>query len=155
MIDLDAKIRSLVERNIPRKDIVSELDAIASDPESRAKRFERAKKKGDRYRAESERTLSARVECAELRAELEAQRAAHEHLSAGNAIGLSGTKARAVVGDGSSLSPTVLWLRPVGDSSATLFSLKLAFAGPCPYFHSRDAQANLPGDKVATDSLDG
>src|SRR5215471_17590376 len=27
---------------------------------------------------------------------------------------------RAVVGDGSSLSPTVLWLRPVGDSSATL-----------------------------------
>jgi len=34
MIDLDAKIRSLVERNIPRKDIVSELDAIASDAES-------------------------------------------------------------------------------------------------------------------------
>src|SRR6516164_1245650 len=61
MIDLDAKIRSLVERNIPRKDIVSELDAIASDAESRAKRFERAKKKGDRYRAESERALSARV----------------------------------------------------------------------------------------------
>ena len=61
MIDLDAKIRSLVERNIPRKDIVSELDAIASDAESRAKRFERAKKKkGDRYRAESERALSAR-----------------------------------------------------------------------------------------------
>src|SRR5262249_23053431 len=51
MIDLDTKIRSLVERNIPRKDIVSELDAIASDAESRAKRFERAKKKGDRYRA--------------------------------------------------------------------------------------------------------
>ena len=45
MIDLDAKIRSLVERNIPRKDIVSELDAIASGAESRAKRFERAKKK--------------------------------------------------------------------------------------------------------------
>ena len=45
MIDLDAKICSLVERNIPRKDIVSELDAIASDAESRAKRFERAKKK--------------------------------------------------------------------------------------------------------------
>jgi hypothetical protein len=62
MIDLDAKIRSLVERNISRKDIVSELDAIASDTESRAKRFERAKKKGDRYRAESERALSARVE---------------------------------------------------------------------------------------------
>ena len=61
MIDLDAKIRSLVERNIPRKDIVSELDAIASGAESRAKRFERAKKKGDRYRAESERALSARV----------------------------------------------------------------------------------------------
>ena len=61
MIDLDAKIRSLVERNIPRKDIVSELDAIASDAESRAKRFERAKKKGDRYRAESERALSARA----------------------------------------------------------------------------------------------
>ena len=62
MIDLDAKIRLLVERNIPRKDIVSELDAIASDAESRAKRFERAKKKkGDRYRAESERALSARV----------------------------------------------------------------------------------------------
>ena len=61
MIDLDSKIRSLVERNIPRKDIVSELDAIASDAESRAKRFERAKKKGDRYRAESERALSARV----------------------------------------------------------------------------------------------
>ena len=60
MIDLDSKIRSLVERNIPRKDIVSELDAIASDAESRAKRFERAKKKGDRYRAESERALSAR-----------------------------------------------------------------------------------------------
>jgi len=39
----------------------SELDAIASDAESRAKRFERAKKKGDRYRAESERALSARV----------------------------------------------------------------------------------------------
>ena len=66
--------------NIPRKDVVSELDAIASDPESRAKRFERAKKKGDRYRAESERALSARVECAELRAELEAQHAAHESL---------------------------------------------------------------------------
>src|SRR6516165_6642494 len=80
MIDLDAKIRSLVERNIPRKDVVSELDAIASDPESRAKRFERAKKKGDRYRAESERALSARVECAELRAELGAQHAAHESL---------------------------------------------------------------------------
>src|SRR5262249_3341503 len=61
MIDRDAKIRSLVERNIPRKEIVSELDAIASDAESRAKRFERAKKKGDRYRAESERALSARV----------------------------------------------------------------------------------------------
>src|SRR5262249_17506220 len=45
MIDLDAKIRWLVERNIPRKDIVSELDAIASDAESRAKRFKRAKKK--------------------------------------------------------------------------------------------------------------
>jgi hypothetical protein len=87
MMDLDAKTRSLVERNIPRKDIVSELDAIASDPESRAKRFER------RYRAESERALSARVECAELRAELEAQRAAHEHRSAGSAIGLSGTEA--------------------------------------------------------------
>src|SRR5262249_60743549 len=42
-------------------DIVSELDAIACDAESRAKRFERAKKKGDRYRAESERALSARV----------------------------------------------------------------------------------------------
>jgi hypothetical protein len=27
MIDLDAKIRSLVERNIPRKDIVTELPA--------------------------------------------------------------------------------------------------------------------------------
>ena len=61
MIDLDAKIRSLVERNVPRKDIVRELEAIASDAESRAKRFERAKKKGDRYRAESERALSARV----------------------------------------------------------------------------------------------
>src|SRR5262245_60498060 len=61
MIDLDAKIRSLVERNVPRKDIVSELDAIASDADSRAKRFERAKKKGDRYRTESERALSARV----------------------------------------------------------------------------------------------
>ena len=60
MIDLDAKVRSLVERNIPRKDIISELDAIASGAESRAKRFERAKKKGDRYRAESERALSAR-----------------------------------------------------------------------------------------------
>ena len=48
MIDLDAKIRSLVERNIPRKDIVSELDAIASDAESRAKRFVRAKKKKGR-----------------------------------------------------------------------------------------------------------
>jgi len=36
-------------------------DTIASDSESRAKRFERAKKKGDRYRAESERALSARV----------------------------------------------------------------------------------------------
>jgi hypothetical protein len=61
MIDLDAKIRSLVERNIPRKDIVSELDAIASDTESRAKRFERAKKKGDRYRAESERDIGRRA----------------------------------------------------------------------------------------------
>ena len=58
MIDLDAKIRSLVERNLPRKEIVSELDAIASDAESRAKRFERAKKKGDRYRAESEQRSS-------------------------------------------------------------------------------------------------
>jgi hypothetical protein len=60
-----------------------------------------------------------------------------------------------VVGDGN--SPTVLWLRSVGDSSATLFSLKLAFAGSCPYLemiHSRDAQANLPGEKAATDSLD-
>jgi hypothetical protein len=54
MIDLDTKIRSLVERNIPRKDIVSELDAIASDAESRAKRFERAKKKGD-HRIDSSR----------------------------------------------------------------------------------------------------
>ena len=36
MIDLDAKIRSLVERNIPRKDIVSELDAIASDAEKQS-----------------------------------------------------------------------------------------------------------------------
>src|SRR5262249_34665304 len=64
---------------------------------------------------------------------------------------------RAVVGDGSSLSPTVLWLRPVGDSSATLFSRKLVFAGSCAYLetiHSRDAQANLPGEKVATDGLD-
>ena len=50
MIDLDAKIRSLVERNVPRKDIVSGLDAIASAAESRAKRFELAKKRGDRYR---------------------------------------------------------------------------------------------------------
>jgi hypothetical protein len=61
MIDLDAKVRSLVERKVPRKDIVSELDAIASAAESRAKRFERAKKKGDRYRADTERALSARV----------------------------------------------------------------------------------------------
>src|SRR5262245_24057035 len=64
MIDLDAKIRSLVERNIPRKDIVSELDAIASDPESRAKRFERAKKKatdiGRRARGHSAPESSAR-----------------------------------------------------------------------------------------------
>ena len=45
MIDLDAKIRSLVECNIPRKDIVSELDAIASDAESRAK-----PSKGTRHR---------------------------------------------------------------------------------------------------------
>src|SRR5262249_1419118 len=45
MIDLDAKIRSLAERNIPRKDIVSELDAIASDAESRAK-----PSKGTRHR---------------------------------------------------------------------------------------------------------
>src|SRR5262245_46431927 len=67
------------------------------------------------------------------------------------------SSAECPLGDGSSLSPTVLWLRPVGDSSATLFSLKLAFAGSCPYLeriHSRDAQANLPGEKVATDSLD-
>jgi hypothetical protein len=61
MIDLDAKIRSLVGRNVPRKDIVSHLDAIASAAESRAKRFERAKKRGDRYRAQIERALSARV----------------------------------------------------------------------------------------------
>ena len=66
------------------------IDLDAEIPLVRAKRFERAKKKGDRYRAESERALSARVECAELRAEL-VQRAAHEHLSAGSAIGLSAT----------------------------------------------------------------
>jgi len=90
MIDLDTKIRSLVERNIPRKDIVSELDAIASDPESRAKRFERTEKTssaprrkatdiGRRARGQSAPESSAR----RLRAELEAQRAAHEHRSAG------------------------------------------------------------------------
>ena len=61
MIDLDAKVRSLVERKVPRKEIVSELEAVASAAESRAKRFERAKKKGDRYRAETERALGARV----------------------------------------------------------------------------------------------
>ena len=77
----------------------------------------------------------------------------------GSTISLSATGARirAVVGDGSSLRPTVLWLRPVGDSSATLFARKVAFAGSYPYLeaiHSRDAQANLPGEKVATDSLD-
>jgi hypothetical protein len=60
MIDLDAKIRSLVEGNVPRKDIIRELSAIASAAESRAKRFERAKK-GERYRAADERALSARV----------------------------------------------------------------------------------------------
>src|SRR5262245_19951284 len=70
----------------------------------------------------------------------------------GSTISLSATG-----GDGSSLSQTVLWLRPVGDSSATLFARKVAFAGSCPYLeaiHSRDAQANLPGEKVTTDSLD-
>ena len=60
MIDLDAKIRSLVERNVPRKDIMRELDAIASAAEKRARRFERARK-GERYRAADERALSARV----------------------------------------------------------------------------------------------
>src|SRR5436189_40808 len=29
MIDLDAKVRSLVERKVPRKEIVSELEAVA------------------------------------------------------------------------------------------------------------------------------
>src|SRR5262249_1693211 len=49
----------------------------------------------------------------------------------GSTISLSATG-----GDGSSLSQTVLWLRPVGDSSATLFARKVAFAGSCPYLEA-------------------
>jgi hypothetical protein len=43
--------------------------------------------------------------------------------SGGSANGLSATDAciRAAVGDGISLSPTVLWLCPVGDSSDSSF----------------------------------
>jgi len=45
----------------PKSDGTYVVEFRTADAESRAKRFERAKKKGDRYRAESERALSARV----------------------------------------------------------------------------------------------
>ncbi len=59
-IDLDARIRSLVQTGASRREIVRELDSIAIIAEKRAKRFERGKS-ADRYRAENERQLLARV----------------------------------------------------------------------------------------------
>jgi len=59
-IDLDARIRSLVQTGASRREIVRELDSIAIIAEKRAKRFERGKS-ADRHRAENERQLLARV----------------------------------------------------------------------------------------------
>jgi hypothetical protein len=41
MIDLDAKVRSLVENGVSRRGIMRELDTIATAAERRAKRFSR------------------------------------------------------------------------------------------------------------------
>jgi hypothetical protein len=44
MIDLDAKVRSLVENGASRRDIMRELDTIATAAERRAKRLPRTRR---------------------------------------------------------------------------------------------------------------
>ena len=61
MIDLDAKVRGLVERGASRNEIILELDAIANAAETRAKKFARGKK-DQRHRAQEERAIVERIE---------------------------------------------------------------------------------------------
>jgi hypothetical protein len=60
MVDIDAKVRALVESGATRKDIFRELDAIAIAAEKRAKQYARATK-DQRPRAQEERAVVARV----------------------------------------------------------------------------------------------
>jgi hypothetical protein len=57
MIDLDAKVRSLVENGASRGDIMRELDTIATAAERRAKRLPRTR----RHRTQDERAIVERV----------------------------------------------------------------------------------------------
>ena len=59
MIDLDAKVRSLVERGFSRNEIIQQLDDIATAAEKRAKSF--ARKRDQRHRAADEKAIVARI----------------------------------------------------------------------------------------------
>ena len=56
--DLDVTVRSLVERGFSRKEIIRQLDDIASAAEKRAKSFA---SKGQRDRAADENAIVARI----------------------------------------------------------------------------------------------
>src|SRR3954462_4245488 len=58
MIDLDAKVRLLVEGGASRADIIRELDAIACGADVRAKQFQ----PGNRDQRFGERALVTRIE---------------------------------------------------------------------------------------------
>jgi hypothetical protein len=60
MVDIDATVRALIERWATRKEIFRELVAIEATAKMRAKRFEGGKK-DQRYRAQDERAIIARV----------------------------------------------------------------------------------------------
>jgi hypothetical protein len=57
MIDLDAKVRSLVENGASRRDIMRELDTIATAAERRVKRLPRTR----RHRTQGEKAIVERV----------------------------------------------------------------------------------------------
>jgi hypothetical protein len=58
MIDLDAKVRSLVERGFSRKEIIRQLDDIAAAAERQAI-F--ARHRDQRHRADDEKAIVARI----------------------------------------------------------------------------------------------
>jgi hypothetical protein len=60
MVDIDAKVRALIEHGATRKDMLRELVAVATAAEKRAKQYARGTK-DQRPRAQEERAIATRV----------------------------------------------------------------------------------------------